>query len=118
MNFWQMVSRTAFTQLRYSVALLLLTTAAMLLFFGVPCFGLFVGPFWSRGAAALGLLAMMAAYLPTLAYYGRRRLWALALPAIGIVYLLMTWTSAVRYWQGKRSSWKGRTYGVSERAAI
>ena len=29
--------------------------------------------------------------------------------------LLMTWSSALRYWRGKRSEWKGRVYAREER---
>ena len=28
----------------------------------------------------------------------------------GLLYLLMTWSSAIRYWSGQRSMWKGRRY--------
>lgn len=49
-------------------------------------------------------------YLPTLLYYRLSPLWALLLPIIATLYLAMTWTSAMRYWRGIRSRWKGRTY--------
>jgi hypothetical protein len=29
---------------------------------------------------------------------------------IGLLYLAMTWTSAIRYWKGERAHWKGRVY--------
>jgi hopene-associated glycosyltransferase HpnB len=109
-DFWGMVSRTAFTQLRYSVWLLLGTTFLMLLSFWMPLIGLFFLPPAAKGLAAIGLAAMMISYLPTLRYYGRSALWASALPLIGSLYLLMTWSSAFRCWRGKRSEWKGRIY--------
>ena len=32
------------------------------------------------------------------------------LPVAAFAYLLMTWTSALRYWRGERSAWRGRRY--------
>jgi hopene-associated glycosyltransferase HpnB len=109
-DFWEMVARTAFTQLRYSVWLLLGTTFLMFLSFWVPLVGLFELPAPAKGFAVIGLMAMVISYLPTLSYYRRSILWAFALPLIGTLYLLMTWSSAIRFWQGKRSEWKGRVY--------
>jgi hopene-associated glycosyltransferase HpnB len=109
-DFWEMVSRTAFTQLRYSVWLLLATTFLMFLSFWMPLIGLLVLPPAAKGMAAIGLMAMMISYLPTLRYYGRSAFWALALPLIADFYLLMTWSSAFRCWHGRRSEWKGRVY--------
>jgi hypothetical protein len=107
---WNMVARSAFTQLRYSTVLLVATTATMVLVFWFPWLGLFAASPWVQAAAAVGVLSMLGAYLPTLRYYGRPLPWALALPLIGTLYLLMTWTSAVRYWRGQRSAWKDRVY--------
>jgi hopene-associated glycosyltransferase HpnB len=110
-SLWNMVARNAFTQLRYSSGLLLLTTAAIAFVFLVPCLGFFVSSAAGRISAGIAILAMVSSYLPTLRYYGRSFLWAAALPFIGILYLAMTWSSALRYWRGERSQWKGRTYG-------
>jgi cellulose synthase/poly-beta-1,6-N-acetylglucosamine synthase-like glycosyltransferase len=109
-DFWAMVSRTAYTQLRYSVWLLLATTFLMLLSFWIPLIGLFVLGSAAKGIAAIGLAAMMISYLPTLRYYGRSVFWALALPLTSGFFLLMTWSSAFRCWRGRRSEWKGRVY--------
>ena len=107
---WQMVARTAYTQLRYSPALLLLCTLLMALSFWAPIAGL-AGPPAAQIAAAAGLLVMAVCYLPTLLYYRLSPAWALALPLIGTLYLAMTWHSAMRDWGGRRSEWKGRVYG-------
>lgn len=109
-NFCEMVERTAFTQLRYSIWLLLATTFILLLAFWLPVVGLFSSSLPVRWFALAGVSAMMASYLPTLRYYRRSALWALALPLIGGLYLFMTWSSALRFWRGKRSEWKGRVY--------
>ncbi|MDB6030889.1 MAG: glycosyltransferase [Verrucomicrobiales bacterium] len=111
-SIWNMVARSAFTQLRYSTALLLLTTAALLFFYWIPVLGLFSGDSLKGLVCAIGLGAMIGSFLPTLNYYRRSPLWALLLPVIATLYLLMTWTSALRYWRGRRAEWKGRVYSV------
>ena len=107
---WEMVARTAFTQLNYSGLLLALCTAIMILSFVVPGLGLFLPSGMAKFFSALGLAIMILCYLPTLKFYGLPGRWALALPLIGILYLAMTWTSAMRYWLGGGSHWKGRAY--------
>jgi hopene-associated glycosyltransferase HpnB len=109
-SFCEMVARTAFTQLRYSSWLLLATTFVLVLAFWFPWAGLFSPSVAVRSFAFLGVCAMLSSYLPTLRYYRRSVLWAPLLPFIGGLYLLMTWSSALRYWRGKRSEWKGRIY--------
>lgn len=107
---WEMVARTAFTQLHYSGLVLALCTAMMVLSFVVPGLGLFLPSGMAKFFSALGLAIMILCYLPTLKFYGLPGRWALALPLIGILYLAMTWTSAMRYWLGGGSHWKGRAY--------
>ena len=58
----------------------------------------------------IACIAMVVSYVPTLWFYKRSALWALALPVTGTLYLLMTISSAVRYWRGAGSVWKGRAY--------
>lgn len=108
---WNMVARSAFTQLRYSLLWLIACTLLMIGAFAGPTVGLYMGTAWERVAAATGLGAMWLSYLPTLRYYDRSGLWALAMPLIGSLYLAMTWHSALRYWCGSGSNWKGRHYG-------
>ncbi len=112
-DIWEMISRTAYTQLRYSLPLLVLCSGLLLLAFVVPVAGLaFPGP-RSAPMSVLTCLIMARTYLPVLRYYGVPAPWALALPAAGTLYLAMTWTLALRYWQGQRSRWKDRTYSES-----
>lgn len=111
-DIWRMVARNAFTQLRYSTALLGLCTLLMVLGFWVPVAGLLLPDPWNKFLAVLALAALMSSYLPTLAFYGRSRAWALFMPLIGTLYLTMTWSAAIRYWRGERARWKGRSYGA------
>jgi hopene-associated glycosyltransferase HpnB len=109
-SFWNMVARTAFTQLRYSVLLLLLTTLLMVLVFWCPFLGLAHRSMIVRTASWLGLVSMWAAYLPVVRFYRQTPFLVITLPVVASLYLLMTWSSAVRYWRGQRSMWKGRSY--------
>ena len=118
---WELVARSAFTQLRYSVPLLLLCTALMAAAFVSPLLAMLAPLLLSSppeqvlvgglGLATLGLMSL--SYLPVLRYYRLSPLWALVLPAVGILYLCMTWSSARRHWRGGGASWKGREYVVS-----
>lgn len=110
-SFWNMVARTAFTQLRYSLLLLLLTTLLMVLVFWCPFLGLAHRSMTVRTVSWVGLVSMWAAYLPVVRFYRQSPFLVITLPVVASLYLLMTWSSAVRYWRGQRSMWKGRSYG-------
>ncbi len=103
-----MVARSAFTQLGYSSMALLAVTALFLLAYAGPlvALGLPAGQGW----ALLAMGCLMFSYLPVLRYYQMPAGWALLLPVSAAFYLGMTWSSAIRYWRGVRSRWKGRTY--------
>ena len=103
---WNMVARTAYTQLRYSVLLLLLCTGLMILAYIIPLISLIYFPF----ITILTLLILLATYCPVVLYYNLNPLWILGLPLAGLLYLLMTWTSAFRYYRGEKSRWKDRSY--------
>jgi hopene-associated glycosyltransferase HpnB len=109
-DLWHMVSRTAFTQLRYSSVLLILTIAALTIIWLVPPWEAIVGRGWrfDCGLAACALAAL--SYMPTLARYRRVKLWSLALPLIALFYMAATAASAVNYWRGKGARWKNRDY--------
>ncbi len=107
---WNMVARTAFTQLHYSSALLLLCTMLMGLSFVVPVVAVLLPGSDARTAGLLALLLMMASYLPVIRYYRLGWGWPATLPLAAVLYLGMTWTSALRYWRGERSRWKNRIY--------
>jgi hopene-associated glycosyltransferase HpnB/hopanoid biosynthesis associated membrane protein HpnM len=107
---WNMVTRTAFTQLHYSIGLLLACTAVMVLAFGMPVAGLFFTSDAARYLALAACAAMALSYYPTLKFYGRSAVWVLGLPLIGMLYLAMTWNSALRFFRGERARWKDRSY--------
>jgi hopene-associated glycosyltransferase HpnB len=109
---WEMVARTAFTQLRYSVLNLLICTVLLAMLFWVPVVGLGVEPAEPSAWVACSIMALT--YMPTLRFYDRHGTWAFAMPIVAALYLAMTWSSALRYWRGERSRWKGRVYRSCE----
>jgi hopene-associated glycosyltransferase HpnB len=107
---WKMVARNAFHQLRYSNILLLLLTGVMVLMFGTPVAGLLFPSVKAALLSLCGFTAMMIGYIPTLKFYHLNWKWAFLMPLIGMLFLAMTWTSAIRFWRGKGAVWKGRAY--------
>lgn len=115
---WDMVARTAYTQLNYSPLLLVGTLFGMTLVYLVAPIstvtGLLTG-YWQLGLAGLlGWALMTLAYLPTIRLYQLSPLWAVCLPAIAVLYNLMTIDSAMRHWRGQGGAWKGRVYSIKE----
>ncbi len=111
-DIWRMVTRTAFTQLRYSWLLLGLCSLLMLVCFISPVVFSFSSESSTRTIALGAWLVMWFAYVPTLRFYGLPASWGLLMPFIGLLFLTMTWDSARRYLRGERSLWRGRQYHV------
>jgi hopene-associated glycosyltransferase HpnB len=101
----RMISRTAFTQLRYSVWLLAGTVFGLLLTYIAPPALALSGSWW--GAAAWLLMAIV--YFPVARFYRVSPLWGLFLPGVAGFYLMATVASAVEHWRGHGGLWKGRT---------
>jgi hopene-associated glycosyltransferase HpnB len=104
----RMISRTAYTQLGYSPARLLVCVVGLLfLFAGPPC--LTIG---ATGKASLigGMtwVLMAALYVPMLHFYRRSPLWAPLLPLTAVVYLYATIRSAWLHHLSRGGEWKGR----------
>ena len=115
---WQMVSRTAFHQLRYSTSRLIGTVVAMFIVYAVPPLALAAWPVHGDSAVALlggfATLMMCIAYWPTLRLYDRGLFETLLLPLAAMLYGAMTLDSARRHWLGRGGSWKAR-YHVPKR---
>jgi hopene-associated glycosyltransferase HpnB len=109
-DIWRMISRTAFTQLRYSALSLALTIAGLILVWIVPPCALVFGNGWTRACGLAACMLAAASYLPTLARYRRAYVWALALPLIALFYMAATLSSAIDFWRGKGANWKERAY--------
>jgi hypothetical protein len=110
-DIWNMVSRTAFTQLRYSASMLLLTVLALGLVWLVPVWLALFAHGWTR-ACGIGACTLAAvSYLPTLRRYGRGAGAVLVLPLIALFYIAATVGSALDHWRGSGARWKDRSYG-------
>ena len=108
-NIWHMVTRTAYTQLRYSLFLLIFASLSMVVAFVAPIIGLFSDPItFLIGLTTLALMAF--SYRPTISLYNLPIRWTLSLPLGASLFIMMTWASAIRYWRGERSQWKDRVY--------
>ena len=109
---WEMVARSAYTQLRHSPLILAGTVLGLVLVYLVPPLALLLWPLHGDGVAATAgaaaWLAMAATFLPTLALYGRTPALSVALPLAGLLYAGMTLDSARRHWTGRGATWKGR----------
>jgi hopene-associated glycosyltransferase HpnB len=109
---WLMITRSAYTQLRHSPLLLLATIAGLMLTYVVPPAAAIVGLSTREWAtAALGVAGwslIAASFVPMLRFYRLGPLRAVALPAIAVLYALMTLDSARRHHRGRGGTWKGR----------
>jgi hopene-associated glycosyltransferase HpnB len=104
----RMISRSAYAQLRYSVAILGGTVTGMVLIYLMPVLIALFGHGLARVFAAVSWLLMALAFQPTLRYYRQSALWGLALPAIAVAYMVFTVNSALQHFQGRGGMWKGR----------
>lgn len=113
-SIWNMVARSAYTQLHYSPWLLIGTVLGMILVYLVSPLGVLLGGIWGNVALLFtglaGWLLMAIAYWPTLRLYNGNPWLALALPLIALLYTLMTIDSARRHFVGQGGAWKGRVY--------
>jgi hopene-associated glycosyltransferase HpnB len=122
---WDMIARSAYTQLRYSPALLTATIVGLLWLYALPpaaavgglaslAAGGGAGPdassgVWLAAAGLAGWAIMVVSYLPILRLYRLSPARAPALPVIALMYAAMTADSARRYHAGRGGQWKGRT---------
>jgi hopene-associated glycosyltransferase HpnB len=115
---WEMVARTAFTQLRYSSSLLWVALLGMVLIYLMPpistALGLICGQGLLLGIGGITWMLMAIAYWPTIRLYQLSPFWTLLMPLIAALYTLMTFDSALRHWQGKGGAWKGRVYFTAD----
>lgn len=111
---WDMVARSAYTQLNYSPLLLVGSLLGMTLVYLLPPIGIILGVLLGNSPITLvsftAYLLMTFAYLPIIRFYKCSAIFAFSLPIIAFLYTLMTVDSALRHWQGRGGEWKGRVY--------
>lgn len=106
----QMISRSAYAQLNFSVLMLIGCIAGLALtFFTAPLLAIFAdGPARWIGLAVWAAMAL--SFVPTLRFYRLSPLWSIALPGIAALYALYTLDSAWRHWRRRGGQWKGRVH--------
>jgi len=112
-SLWNMIARSAYTQLRHSPLLLAGAVAGMLLTYLAPpaivvmglATGMGIGPTWPAG---LAWASMTTAYLPMLREYRQPAWLAPLLPVTSLFYMGATIASAWRYSLRQGGQWKGR----------
>jgi hopene-associated glycosyltransferase HpnB len=113
---WQMVARSAYTQLRYRPLLLAGTILGLLFTYVLPPAGLIAGLATGNTLTAVaggaGWLLMSVSFLPMLRLYRLSPLRALTLPVIAVLDAAMTIDSARLHYAGRGGEWKGRIAGI------
>jgi hopene-associated glycosyltransferase HpnB len=110
---WDMVARSAYTQLGRSPLVLAGCVLGLGYVFLLPVAALASGATATRVLAFVAYAAMVRTYVPMVRYLGCAPGWALALPASAALYTAMTVSSAWRLHRGRGAAWKGRAYGAS-----
>lgn len=106
-SLWNMIARSAYTQLHYSPWMLAGATVGMLLtYIAPPVLALAGGP--ALWPAWLAWILMAASYRPMLREYRQPAWLAPLLPVTALFYLGATLDSARRYWLKRGGQWKGR----------
>ena len=135
-SLWQMVARSAYTQLRYSPVVLAGTLLGLLFLYVLPPAGALAGlvalltgsgltgsgltgsglsgsgaglAALTCGAGLAGWALMSLSYLPMLRLYRLSPLRAPGLPLTALLYAAMTADSARRHYAGLGAEWRGRT---------
>jgi ABC-type transport system involved in multi-copper enzyme maturation permease subunit len=112
-----MVSRSAYTELRYSPWRLLGAVLGLSLVFLVPPVAALAGHGATRLVGFLAFGAMVLSFLPMVRFY-RTGLWTAPLmPLIALAYLFFTLSSALQHWRGHGGAWKGRVQAGLNKAA-
>jgi hopene-associated glycosyltransferase HpnB len=103
-----MIARTAFSQLHYSLFFLVVTLAGLVVTFLLPWFSFPSGedPAWFLASTAICLMTVM--FGVTVRFYRLAWPYALTLPLAAVYYGYATCVSAARYWLGRGGQWKGR----------
>ncbi|MDR0342707.1 MAG: hypothetical protein LBI49_06220, partial [Nocardiopsaceae bacterium] len=125
---WDMVARSAYTQLRYSPALLAGTVAGLALAYLLPPVAGLAGlaavaagsggpAAWCAGAGLAGWALMSGSYLPVLRLYRLSPWRAPGLPLTALLYAAMTVDSARRHRAGRGGEWKGRAIPAARRVS-
>jgi hopene-associated glycosyltransferase HpnB len=120
-DIWNMVARSAYTQLNYSLARTAAAVLGLAWLYVLPPVAALAGlallasgadsatAGWLAGAGLAGWLLMAVSYVPMLRLYRLSPLRGASLPLVAAMYAAMTADSARRHHRGRGGEWKGRT---------
>ncbi len=109
---WDMVARSAYTQLRHSPLIVAGCVLGLAYVFFVPVAAIGFGSGAARLCGLVAYAAMVRTYLPMVRWLGCAPAWALAMPLSAALYTGMTISSALRHHRGAGAAWKGRSYQI------
>lgn len=116
---WDMVARSAFHQLDYSVLKLVGTLLGMVLLYVAPPMTTILGlvwcavdpkALWLTGVGGATWVLSALSFMPMLRHQGASLWMAPWLPLAGFLYTGMTMSSAFRHVTGRSGMWKGRPF--------
>ena len=110
---WNMVARSAYTQLRYNPLIVAGVVLGLAYVFLLPVGAIVFGPWPLRVMGLVAYAAIAWTYRPMIDYLGCEPPWALALPLSATMYAAMTVSSAWHHHRGTGAVWKGRAYRVT-----
>lgn len=113
----QMVTRSAYAQLRYSPLLLAGTLLGLMMLYLAPVATALFAWGISQLAGWLAWAIMAVMFVPILRFYRLSWLWGFALPLIGVFYGAFTLQSAIQHWSGRGGMWKGRAQASEIKAS-
>lgn len=109
-SIWNMITRSAYVQLNYSLVWLFVTIILMTLVWFTPFLQVVFEQGRVQQLAFITYVMSILSFVPTLSRFQVSYLWILALPFIALFYLFATIASAINYYRGKGMVWKGRAY--------
>jgi hopene-associated glycosyltransferase HpnB len=119
-DIWNMVARSAYTQLNYSLTMTAAAVLSLAWLYVLPPVAAIAGLLllasgadpatagWLAAAGLAGWLLMALSYVPMLRLYRLSPLRGPSLPLIAAMYAAMTADSARRHHRGRGGEWKGR----------
>jgi len=120
-DIWNMVARSAYTELNYSLARTAVAVLSIAWLYVLPPVAAIAGlallasgaapatAAWLAAVGLVGWLLMAVTYVPMLRLYRLSPLRGAGLPLIAAMYAAMTADSARRHYRGRGGEWKGRT---------
>lgn len=109
-DIWNMITRTAYVQLKYSPILLFGTLIGMFLMWVAPLYGSLFFKGKAKHCSRAALFLSCSSIIPTLKWFNLSPWRAALLPFVAYFYSSATFASAVKHYRGQATEWRGRAY--------